>query len=127
MEMTELTKRCNEICIQCIEDCRSAMILSQLIPGMDKCVRQCMLCLKECENLIDNCKGDPDADKIIYEACVEACGNCAVECEQYDYDHCRICAATCRQFQLTYIFRSYRTQELSYQNTPVSVQPSYYR
>src|SRR6218665_1312325 len=116
MENTELIKKCVELCNRCIEDCLLAANQNQVIPGMDECVRLSLLCAHECEGLVKLSGDKKQVSGALYDRCMAGCANCAAECEHHLYDHCRRCAASCRKFQLAYIFESYKLQQPIYQH-----------
>lgn len=111
MENTDLKTECISLAKQCIEECRSAEMLSKRLPNMQHCADLCLRCADECEFLVSVCMKESISNPEYYDRCSSVCSECANECDKYEYMQFKRCAEICRKFQLSYIFQSYQTHQ----------------
>ncbi|GAB3550204.1 four-helix bundle copper-binding protein [Arthrobacter tumbae] len=95
-----------EACLDCVASCGScadACLGEESIADLRHCIRtdqDCAdICLATARMLQRQGGHHPAVLAPLLEACLQACRNCAEECERHAsmHDHCRICAEACRR------------------------------
>ena len=86
---------CAVICTSCADACSAETM------DMAQCIRACMDCADVCTatmKVAARRTGSNEAVlRAVLQACIDTCTICASECEKHDHDHCRRCAAMCRE------------------------------
>lgn len=86
---------CAAICNSCADACVAEPM------DMRQCIRLCADCADVCVTAwrvgSRRTGGDRNLIRSLLAVCIEACENCATECEQHDNAHCRRCAQMCRE------------------------------
>jgi hypothetical protein len=86
---------CAKMCLSCADACLAEPM------DMKQCIRVCSDCADVCEataRLGTRRTGSNDEVlKEMLELCARACDWCAIECDKYDHEHCRLCAQICRE------------------------------
>ncbi len=96
--------------IDAVSDCAQACVADtdadlseQNLAEMVTCIRLCLHCTDICNAtggvLSRLAEYDPDATRLLLEACVAICKSCGDECERHarHHEHCRVCAEACRR------------------------------
>ena len=86
---------CAAICNSCADACAAEKM------EMGQCIRTCSDCADVCTaayRVATRRTGENrEVIRAVMDACIMACEICAAECEKHDNDHCRRCAAMCRE------------------------------
>jgi hypothetical protein len=86
---------CAKMCRSCADSCLAEDL------DMVQCIRLCTDCADICDttcNIALRQTGDDNQiEREMLELCARACDGCAAECEQHDYEHCKLCAQMCRE------------------------------
>ena len=95
----ETAVSCAAHCEACADAC-----LEEGDPGLTRCIRANLDCADICAATATvvgrvGRSGAPWVELI--RVCMDACRNCAEECEKHDHDHCRVCAEACRRCEDT--------------------------
>ena len=90
---------CAAHCEACADAC-----LEEGDPELTRCIRANLDCADICAATATvvgrvGRSGAPWVELI--RVCMDACRNCAEECEKHDHDHCRVCAEACRRCEDT--------------------------
>jgi hypothetical protein len=95
---------CIEACFDCVQACTACAdgCLGEGDVGMViRCIRSCQDCSDVCATtgrvMSRQTESAPERARAILEACAQACGACAEECERHagHHEHCRVCAEAC--------------------------------
>jgi len=93
----EKYKACIAACNECIKSCKVCESKCAKDEKMETCVKLCKDCVTACKAAISAMTANGENAKSECIACAKACESCAVECEKYNNDHCKKCAADCRK------------------------------
>jgi hypothetical protein len=89
------TALCGLICTSCADACAAERM------DMRQCIRSCLDCADICaataKLAVRRTGQDIEVLRIALEACARICELCREECERHEHDHCRLCAAMCRE------------------------------
>ena len=92
---------CSESCNACADAC-----LGEDDPkSLARCIRLNLDCADVCDTtgkvLSRQTAFKPEMARAVLQACAQACGLCAEECEHHamemNLEHCRVCAEACRR------------------------------
>jgi Domain of Unknown Function (DUF326) len=98
--------RCIEECFACAQACTAcadACLGEDDVAGLRRCIQLDLDCADVCTAtgriLTRQTASIPALQRMMLEACADACRLCAEECEQHTehHDHCRVCAEACRR------------------------------
>lgn len=101
-----LLAECIEACFDCAQACSScadACLGEEDAGSLARCIRLDLDCADICgatgRVLSRMSAFEPEAARLILEACARACALCGEECEQHasHHEHCRVCAEACRR------------------------------
>jgi hypothetical protein len=88
----------------CVHVCTAdadADLREQHVDSLVKCIRLCLDCADVCAStasvITRRTAFDPNAIAPLVEACATICRISGDECERHPHEHCRLCAAACRQ------------------------------
>jgi hypothetical protein len=88
---------CAAVCVICGDAC----LTEQNVAELARCVALTELCADICAVTARTASRVGHQESTVLrrqlEACREICILCAEECESHEHEHCRICAAICRQ------------------------------
>ncbi|MBI4898171.1 MAG: four-helix bundle copper-binding protein [Actinobacteria bacterium] len=98
-ECVERLTNCAQACTQCADDCLAEQFQQH---HMAKCIRLNQDCADICSTaarvLSRQAGYVPDTVAAMLSAAIEACGACALVCEEHSQmDHCAACARHCRE------------------------------
>jgi hypothetical protein len=86
---------CAAICTSCADACSAEEM------DMRQCIRTCMDCADVCDATFKVATRRTGTNEVLLQEmlqlCITACDICAEECESHDHEHCRLCAAMCRE------------------------------
>lgn len=96
---------CIDTCFDCAQACTAcadACLGEEMVAEMRRCITTDLNCADVCAAtgrvLSRQTAYDPELTRAALDACRQACGICATECESHSgMDHCRICAEACRR------------------------------
>jgi hypothetical protein len=96
--------------IDAVNDCAQACaadtdadLSEQNLADMVTCIRLCLHCADICHAtsgvLSRPAEHDPDATRLLLQACVAICKSCGDECQRHapHHEHCRVCTEACRR------------------------------
>lgn len=85
---------CAITCTACVDACLAEAM------DMVQCIRTCLDCADICSvtaRMAVRQSGENGvALRAVLRGCIETSEACAAECEKHDHEHCRLCAAACR-------------------------------
>jgi hypothetical protein len=90
---------CSQVCSACADACLGEDDQEML----SRCIRLDLDCADMCNTtgrmLSRQTAFEPRLARPVLEACIQACGICAEECERHadHHEHCRVCAEACRR------------------------------
>lgn len=86
---------CSLFCTSCADACAAEQM------DMRACIRTCLDCADVCAATarlaVRRTAQNIEMLRAQMDTCIRACELCAAECEQHDHEHCRLCAAMCRE------------------------------
>jgi hypothetical protein len=86
---------CAKMCLSCADACVAEPM------DMKQCFRVCSDCADVCEATARlgarRTGSNEEVLKETLELCARVCDWCAIECDKYDHEHCRLCAQICRE------------------------------
>lgn len=86
-------------CIASCQICADACLHEDDVVAMRNCIQTDLNCADVCAatlRIISRPGPDGHTWRVMLEACVTACEECAEDCEAHDHEHCRLCARHCR-------------------------------
>ena len=88
---------CAAICTSCADACMA----EDRVKEMRQCIRTCLDCADICDATFKVASRRTGSNEALLQEmlqlCITACDICAEECEKHDHEHCRLCAAMCRE------------------------------
>jgi len=86
---------CARMCVSCADACAAEKM------DMRDCIRSCSDCADVCEATgklaVRYTGSNEQVLRETLELCARVCDFCAVVCEKYDHEHCKLCAQMCRE------------------------------
>ncbi|MEP4374548.1 MAG: hypothetical protein ABJ333_05790, partial [Algoriphagus sp.] len=62
---------------QCIKDCELIITTQAQLPGRERCIELCKLCIDACYDSLDACQSVGHGIGNMLQHCVDACKSCA--------------------------------------------------
>ena len=102
----EVLARCIDECLACAQACTAcadACLAEDEVDRLRRCITTDLACADVCSTtarvLSRQTDPHPAILRIVVEACMSACRECAEECEAHGdhHDHCAVCAEACRR------------------------------
>ncbi len=91
-DLLHSVRACADECATCAAESRREAFEGH--SEMETCAAECV----RCEAALRACVHDLGQGRTTgLKLAADACDVCAAECEQHDHDHCRRCAAKCRE------------------------------
>ena len=87
---------------QACTSCADSSLAEQDVEELRRCIALCRVCEDLCTSTLRILSGPFETDRVVthrlLRACVQACTDCAEECERHaaHHRHCAICAKVCR-------------------------------
>jgi uncharacterized protein len=96
--MSDMQVACLKACNACAAACQTCLskCLAEDADVLAKCITLDAACAISCTSCAEMLAGDGAMDAGMLKKCIADCNACASECEKYDFDWCKACAAACR-------------------------------
>lgn len=86
-----------ENCVAACNNCAVSCLNEENVHAMTECIKLDLDCADVCHMALKLLARDSNHAVSVVQLCLSICGECAVECEKHDKDHCQLCAQACRR------------------------------
>lgn len=91
-ELVESLEKCSAAC----KNCAISSLQDVDRKPMSTCIKLNLHCAELCHLALSLLERDSDQASSAVKLCMAMCDECATECENYEYDQCRLSAEACR-------------------------------